>query len=66
MTQERIKSLEDVLLHVTAHLLAAISLLERTPKAKKAAPSDTMFNMMLDDYRKSAELGKKVFHNIEN
>lgn len=32
-------------------LAAAISLLERTPKAKKAAPSDTMFAQMLVDYR---------------
>lgn len=46
----------DVLMGVTAALAATISLLERTPQAKKAAPSDTMFAMMLDDYR--AQLAK--------
>jgi uncharacterized protein YqeY len=42
-----------------ASLAAAISLLERTPKAKKAAPSDTMFEMMLSDYRKALEAGRR-------
>jgi len=43
----------NVLVDVTAHLAAAISLLERTPRAKKAAPSDKMFDQMLTDYRNS-------------
>ena len=39
---------------VSAHLAAAISLLERGGKAaKKAAPSDKMFDQMLIDYKKS-------------
>ncbi len=39
---------------VAASLAAAISLLERGGKAaKKAAPSDAMFDQMLTDYRKS-------------
>ncbi len=41
-----------------ASLAAAISLLERTPKAKKAAPSDKMFDQMLADYRKSLEAAR--------
>lgn len=41
----------DPLVHAVASLAAAISLLERTPKAKKAAASDTMFARMLEDYR---------------
>jgi hypothetical protein len=52
-------SRRDVLLDVTAHLAAAISLLERTPKAKKAAPSDKMFKVMLSDYRKSLERARR-------
>ena len=47
----------EALVRVTASLAATISLLERTPKAKKAAPSDTMFAQMLDDYHRSLELG---------
>lgn len=43
----------DLLSDVAAHLAAAISLLERTPKTKKAAPSDKMFDQMLVDYKNS-------------
>lgn len=43
----------DILMDVTASLAAAISLLENTPKAKKAAPSDRMFDQMLVDYTAS-------------
>lgn len=46
---------------VLAALAASISLLERTPKAKKAAPSDTMFNMMLNDYKGALEAARPVF-----
>lgn len=50
---------------VLASLVAAVSLLERTPKAKKAAPSDTMFAVMLDDYRKSIEHGRAALAALE-
>lgn len=43
----------EALISVMASLAAAISLLERTPQAKKAAPSDKMFAQMLEDYKKS-------------
>lgn len=43
----------DPMLAAVASLAAAISLLERTPRAKKAAPSDKMFDQMLADYRKA-------------
>lgn len=43
----------DILKDVTAHLVAAISLLERG--SKKAAPSDKMFDMMIADYKRAAE-----------
>ena len=38
---------------VMAALAAAISLLERSPKT--AAPSDKMFDIMLDDYRRALD-----------
>jgi hypothetical protein len=42
------------LVDTAAHLAAAISLLEKGGKAaKKAAPSDKMFDQMLKDYRAS-------------
>jgi hypothetical protein len=47
--------MRDAAIDAAASLAAAISLLERTPKAKKAAPSDRMFAQMLDDYRASLE-----------
>jgi uncharacterized small protein (DUF1192 family) len=45
--------LRAALVSTTASLVAAISLLERG--GKKAAPSDTMFAMMLEDYQKSVD-----------
>ena len=45
-----------VIVDLAAHLAAAISLLERGGNAaKKAAPSDKMFDQMLTDYRASLE-----------
>lgn len=49
---------DDVLIRVLASLAAAISLLERMPKAKKAAPSDKVFEQMLIDYRNALEAGR--------
>jgi hypothetical protein len=47
---------ERVIVDTASHLAAAISLLERGGKAaKKAAPSDRMFDQMLKDYRASLE-----------
>jgi hypothetical protein len=49
----------EALCETTAALVAAISLLERAGKsAKKAAPSDTMFDQMLTDYCAAAERGR--------
>ena len=54
--QARVRELEAALTDNAAHLAAAISLLERGGKAaKKAAASDKMFDIMLNDYRKSLE-----------
>ena len=52
--EARAEVLEKVAINLAAHLAAAISLLEKGGKAaKKAAPSDTMFDIMLQDYRNS-------------
>jgi len=49
---DTIDALSEVLIGSAASLAAAISLLEHGGKAaKKAAPSDRMFDMMLRDYR---------------
>lgn len=51
--------LEIVLRDVVSSLAAAISLLEKGGKAaKKAAPSDRMFDQMILDYKASLERGK--------
>ena len=42
----------------TVHLIAAVSLLEAG--GKKAAPSNRMFEVMLDDYRASIERGRQA------
>jgi hypothetical protein len=54
----RIEALEAALIDAAVHLAAAISLLERTPKAKQAAPSDKMFEIMLSDYKKSLKTAR--------
>ena len=47
-------------------LAAAISLLERAPAARKAAPSDRMFACMLDDYRKALETARAALSDTHN
>ena len=47
---------------VTAHLVAAHSLLSRG--GKKAAASDTVFKIMLQDYEKSFEAGRKALAKV--
>lgn len=50
--EARVAELEAVVIGTASSLAAAISLLERGGKAaKKAAPSDKMFDQMLTDYR---------------
>jgi hypothetical protein len=51
--EAKLAAQEDLLMDLLASLTASISLLERSPKT--AAPSDRMFDMMLGDYRKSAD-----------
>lgn len=47
----------------TSSLVAAISLLKRG--SKKAAPSNTMFDMMVSDYEMAVELGRTAIINAE-
>jgi len=48
-SEARIKALEEALIKTGASLAAAISLLEHG--GRKAAASDKMFEIMLEDYR---------------
>lgn len=50
------RALIENMVSVMASLAAAISLLERSPKT--AAPSDKMFDQMLDDYRNALEAAR--------
>ena len=51
----------DDAVNVVASLAAAISIIERTPQARKAAMSDTAFVIMLDDYTKALAAGRAMF-----
>jgi len=57
-----IAELVGVLGSVTAHLIAAHSLL--SSGGKKAAASDTIFKIMLQDYEKSFEAGRKALAKV--
>ena len=57
-----IAELVGVLGDVTAHLVAAHSLL--SSGGKKAAASDTTFKIMLQDYEKSFEAGRKALAKV--
>ena len=61
LTAER-DAFREALCDAAAHLAAAISLLERG--GKKGAPSDKMFAMMLDDYRKSSDRARTALNNL--
>ena len=54
--------LVGVLGNVTAHLIAAHSLL--SSGGKKAVASDTIFKIMLQDYEKSFEAGRKALAKV--
>lgn len=57
---------KSVAIDLAAHLAAAISLLERGGKAaKKAAPSDKMFDQMIRDYKASLHRGREAIAAAE-
>lgn len=41
----------DLIIKLSAALAASISLLERSPQAREAAPSNKMFSQMINDYK---------------
>lgn len=55
-----VQTRDDALISVTAALAATISILECTPKAKSVAPSNKMFDQMLEDYRSALEKGRRA------
>lgn len=66
VAEAEIERLRDALLGATAALAAAISLLDRGGKAaKKAAPSDKMFDQMLVDYRKHLETARAALKKLD-
>ena len=50
----------DDAIGVVAALAATISIIERTPQARKAAMSDKAFGMMLADYTKALAKGRAM------
>lgn len=46
----------EIVLDLLAHLVAAVSLLERSPKT--AAPSNRMFDQMIVDYQRAINRGR--------
>jgi len=50
----------DDAMDVVASLAATISVIERTPQARKAAMSDKAFGIMLDDYTKALARGRAM------
>lgn len=55
--------LVEALKNTTAHLVAAHSLLQGG--GKKAAASNAMFEIMLNDYEKSIEVGRAALAKLE-
>lgn len=49
---------KEAFVGVLASLAAVISILERTPRAKKSVASDKMFSISLNDYRKALDEGR--------
>ena len=59
-------ALREAAVGAAAALAAAISVLERTPKAAKVAPSDRMFHQMLSDYRAALETARSALTKEPN
>lgn len=58
-------SIKEAFTQVLASLAAAISILDRTPRSKKAVASDTMFDISLNDYRKALEAGRSALATLQ-
>jgi hypothetical protein len=61
-----IAEMREALTATCAALAASISLLEKGGRAaKKAAASDTMFNMMLNDYRRALSDARAILARLD-
>ena len=60
---EELEGMREPLIDVLTHLIAAHSLLSRSPK--KAAPSDKIFDQMLVDYERSIERGREAITELD-
>jgi len=60
--RSKLEMAKEALKETLPALAAAISLLSRSPK--KAAPSDTMFDIMLEDYKKALDAGRAIFTEL--
>jgi hypothetical protein len=58
LVSDALEESSEALKQVTVSLIAAVSLLESG--GRKAAPSNKMFTMMISDYKKAIEQGRKV------
>ena len=58
-----VDELVEALKNTTAHLIAAHNLLQHG--GKKAAASNTMLEIMLNDYEKSIEVGRAALAKLE-
>ncbi len=67
MTEPTQDEWREHLIDVLASLAAAISLLHNGgAAAKKAAPSNLMFDIMLQDYEKSLSRARRFLRKLEN
>lgn len=55
---------KEAFVGVLASLAAVISILERTPRAKKSVASDKMFSISLNDYRKALDEGRAALATL--
>jgi hypothetical protein len=61
--QQRVNDLQEAVMISCAALAASVSLLQRTPRAKQAAPSNKMFDQMLLDYERALEQARALYNN---
>jgi hypothetical protein len=59
LLEQRVTDLREAVMIACAALAASVSLLQRTPSAKRAAPSNKMFAQMLRDYERALEQARE-------
>ena len=53
-----------IIIKLAAALSASISLLERTPQARKSAASNKMFNIMISDYKLELDAARSYLSHV--